>query len=603
MTYSFWQTGVPSTWEVALTTPEECNYFGIAAHTLHSNNAMAVLQAYIDAAWVTMPVLTAAGDAWRFDGDLLGERGAAPGTTAASLRRGVAADGAPILLDGVQESKFGHYSMSSEPATTNVFPENVRNGGDTDGDLTDFNPASDASYSTNRAVSGAGSILIDNSGAAAQLDTSAAAAAGSSDYTGSVKILLTEALTVDLTLIGTVAGVLATAQFTTLSVGSWHVLQLKGTTGASDSIYMVVEIDKGSAYADEFQLEKSAYAHTWVDGSRSAADLVYQSEIFQQFQNDITVNFWARVGTESMSFQDVFTVGTGTGVFGLYLQNGSFSDIGIATQDQDGNLDLDIANGVANWDGGWHMVTCVLKPETTGEDNRLIYFDGRLVYSDESPYFPDWQQSSLFLLGWGTAFYGLKGKNLMDDLVVMNRAATSTEILSWFNNDVSLSLTTAGLADHSDDRPIMGLTEAARSNRFRIRITGQTKPLVGVIYIGKALEMERAIYTGHTPIGLARKTVIRPNLSTGGQFLGRSLIRAGSSGSWSWKNLTAAWVREYLDAFLEAARTTPFFILWKPNRFPGEAGYCQTAGDQIPTNSGPKDKMSFTLTAEGLGVE
>lgn len=121
--------------------------------------------------------------------------------------------------------------------------------------------------------------------------------------------------------------------------------------------------------------------------------------------------------------------------------------------------------------------------------------------------------------------------------------------------------------------------------------------------MGKALEMERPIYGGHTPISLSRTTTIRGNRTEEGQFAGRSVIRRGAIGAWTWSHLTAAWVRRYLQPFIEEARTRPFFILWRPETFPDEAAYCWTEGDLSAQNMGLRDYMSFTLNARGLGHE
>jgi len=609
MTYSFWKTGVPSTWQVNLTgDAETCDYFGIAAHTLHSNNVLAVMQAYIDTEWVTMPVLQPIGDLWPFNSGLLGTRSAANRTTTAALRRGVARDGFDIVDEnGAAESKFGQYSLAVEPAVTNMFPENVRNAGDTNENEDGFAGTSNVAWTPVHFVSGGGCLKLNAGGGIATCDTDPVAISGSTDYSFSFKIFPeTDIGTLSVSVINDSAAAIESVTFNNVPAGKWSRLTIiDATTGGGDTtVFLRVRSSTGEvAYLDEFQMEQASYAHTWVDGTQAAADLAYQPEIIQQFQNDITVNCWLRVTTESVSLQDFFSVATVTGGFTLWIQNASTSDLVISTQDQDSNIDLDILAGKANWDGNWHMVTCTLKPEVTGAHNRFVYFDGRLVYSDESPYFPDWQKCSNIILGWGAGYLGLKGESLMDDLSIVNRAATSSEILGWYQSGVAMDEVTLGIESHDDDRPIMRLVEAATSSFFRVRLTGQTTPLVGVIYMGEALQMERGIYIGHTPIGFARKTVVRPNLSTGGQFLGRSIIRVGSSGSWLWKNLTASWVRKYLDPFLEAARTDPFFILWRPSKFPGEAGYCQTKGDQVPTNSGPRDKMSFDLNAEGLGVE
>jgi hypothetical protein len=616
LTYSFWSAALPATWQAVLDDAEVCNYFGIAAHTLWSNNAMAVMQAWIDSinrpgvpAWTTLPVLTTVGDVWRFDGDFYGMRGAAPGATIGSLRRGIAADGGPIrpyagsAYTGEQESKFGDWALTVEPNTTNLFPANVRDCGDTSGDLTGFNGASTAAYSTDRAVSGAGSMLVTLAGVRL-LQTDPVAVDASSDYSASFKFQGRDgAIDVTVKLYGDVSGLLGTTIFTAVPPGSWVWLQATETTGVGDTtLYITIELDDESGYVDELQLEKQSLATTWADDARTGADPAYPPEILQQSAGDMTINLWARSPSASASAAGYIEAADATPDNYLYLFKAAGSNlISFVTK---GNGNVDSLPGSAAFAGDWHMITVVVQPDVSGEDNKFIYVDGKLSNSVETTYLPDWSVITNFkvghVLGLGT---GDDGASLMDDLTILNRAATATEIKAWYESGEKMDLATAGLASYEDDRPIMQLVEETRANKFRIKVVGQTTPVLGVIYMGKALEMPRALYAGHTPIGLARDTVTRPNISERGQFLGRSIIRSGSRGSWAWDNLTPAWVRRYLDPFIVSARTFPFFIWWRPSTKPGEVGYCWTQQDLSATNNGTQALMSFSLEAEGLGNE
>lgn len=154
-----------------------------------------------------------------------------------------------------------------------------------------------------------------------------------------------------------------------------------------------------------------------------------------------------------------------------------------------------------------------------------------------------------------------------------------------------------------DNSPIMILFGLITTTQIRITLSGAIIPRIGVLYVGKVLDMQRGIYAGHTPITLSRKSVMRPNASERGQWLGRSIVRAGSSGSFEWQNLKAEWYRTYFDPFVEHARIKPFFIAWRPENFPKEIAYCWTSKDIAPSNSGRKDFMSVSFSAEGLAVE
>jgi len=155
----------------------------------------------------------------------------------------------------------------------------------------------------------------------------------------------------------------------------------------------------------------------------------------------------------------------------------------------------------------------------------------------------------------------------------------------------------------SDDSPILFIFDDQTATKYRIYLTGSTTPRVGVVYIGKLLEMQRSIYAGHTPITLTRRTEYKTNISENGQWLGRSIVRGGSNTSYSWSNLTPSWYRANFDPFVEAARTTPFFIAWNPSDYPDEVGYVWTTSDIEPANSGTRGFMDVSMKVEGLAVE
>ena len=140
---------------------------------------------------------------------------------------------------------------------------------------------------------------------------------------------------------------------------------------------------------------------------------------------------------------------------------------------------------------------------------------------------------------------------------------------------------------------------AVSVKRLRVTVTADGPQVVGVIYAGIALQMQRPIYKGHTPATLARVTEYQSNESEGGQWLGRNVIRQGLKIDFDWSNLSAAWVRQYFDPFARATRTTPFFVAWNPQEFPREVAYAWTTGDPKFDNRGPRDLMSVSLSAKG----
>jgi hypothetical protein len=155
----------------------------------------------------------------------------------------------------------------------------------------------------------------------------------------------------------------------------------------------------------------------------------------------------------------------------------------------------------------------------------------------------------------------------------------------------------------TDNSPIMFLFASVTAQYYRIEISGGAIPSVGVIYIGTVLEMLRPCYGGITPISLSRDSVIRPNRSEGGQWLGRSVIRSGSSMKVQYTNLENNWVRTTFKDFIEDAVIYPFFFAWRPDNYAEDVGYVWVADDIKPNNMGRNSLMQVGFDMSGLSSE
>jgi hypothetical protein len=123
---------------------------------------------------------------------------------------------------------------------------------------------------------------------------------------------------------------------------------------------------------------------------------------------------------------------------------------------------------------------------------------------------------------------------------------------------------------------------------------------IGVVDAGVYMEMQRPIFGGNSPINLSADTKYQSVKSESGNMLGRSITRQGLSSNFSWQNLDDTWVREIFKPFMIAARTTPFFIKWRPDYYSDEVAYGQTTNDIKPANQGGGTRLmnvSFTMDA------
>jgi hypothetical protein len=152
----------------------------------------------------------------------------------------------------------------------------------------------------------------------------------------------------------------------------------------------------------------------------------------------------------------------------------------------------------------------------------------------------------------------------------------------------------------SDDKAIMMLFVAVSARYFRLTFSSGTAPTVGVVYCGQVLEMDRPFYSGHTPAVLNRKTVIKPNKSVNGQWVGRSILRTGLEANYEWKNITISWYETNIEPFSLSARTLPFFMAWNADEHSDHIAYMWTSDDIAPSLTGVVDLVSFGFKAEGI---
>lgn len=123
---------------------------------------------------------------------------------------------------------------------------------------------------------------------------------------------------------------------------------------------------------------------------------------------------------------------------------------------------------------------------------------------------------------------------------------------------------------------------------------------IGVLSTGEYLQMLTNIYGGHSPQSLSQKTNYQSVMSDTGQFLGRNVTRKGTRTEFSWQHLDPDWYRENFQPFVQSAVTEPFFIQWRPDKYPDEVEYAHTTNDISPTNmGGASGLMAVTMSVRG----
>lgn len=155
--------------------------------------------------------------------------------------------------------------------------------------------------------------------------------------------------------------------------------------------------------------------------------------------------------------------------------------------------------------------------------------------------------------------------------------------------------------DETNSALMINFTSIANVAEVAITFNATTLGLeLGVIYSGQALEMQRPIYGGHSPIDLSAKTKYQSTMSDSGQFLGRNITRQGTATDFRWRHLTPDWYRSIFQSFVNSAKKTPFFIKWRPDTYEATS-YGYTEDDIEPTNMGGNKLMEVSFKMVGHG--
>jgi len=143
--------------------------------------------------------------------------------------------------------------------------------------------------------------------------------------------------------------------------------------------------------------------------------------------------------------------------------------------------------------------------------------------------------------------------------------------------------------------------DAAIYDRVKIVVNSVTDAEVGVVYLGKELEMMRPNYAGYSPLTLSSKDVYDPQMSDGGQFLGKQIVRKGFATQAAFRHLQYDWYEEFFQPFVESAKTRPYFWAWNLLEHPNEIGYGWTNQNIVPSLMGIRDwlEVSFDIDAHG----
>ena len=134
--------------------------------------------------------------------------------------------------------------------------------------------------------------------------------------------------------------------------------------------------------------------------------------------------------------------------------------------------------------------------------------------------------------------------------------------------------------------------------RYEVSVDGEAQ--IGIIRAGKALQMQRSIYSGHNVSLWNRVTEGQQAFSETGQWLGRTQKRLAYANSYEWEHITAPWYRDNFEPFAQTLPLKPFAIAGNPEAMPQDVAWGWAQGDVQPQNMGVRNFVTMGIQVTGF---
>lgn len=146
-------------------------------------------------------------------------------------------------------------------------------------------------------------------------------------------------------------------------------------------------------------------------------------------------------------------------------------------------------------------------------------------------------------------------------------------------------ITESGIS-FSSNKPIFKTFTSVSKRYWRIKLDGVISSL-GFVKFGVRLDLPAGMRPGFDLITESRNHKLVNQISEGGEFLNRSVIREGGKGKITLTLLTPAWIRSNWESLADAIELAPFAFQWDNTNYPGEAALCWTRNMPTPKYTHP----------------
>lgn len=148
----------------------------------------------------------------------------------------------------------------------------------------------------------------------------------------------------------------------------------------------------------------------------------------------------------------------------------------------------------------------------------------------------------------------------------------------------------------ADNSAIFGLLTPRSISKARIRITGITMPVIGVVYFGSVVEFpQKTAYAGAEFQDMVSEDY-RTNSSDTGHWLGRYVTRRGQPVSMSVNHLSEVWKSAVLDPLIADMRSRPVFIADRPGIFDKSVAFAYSTGPITPERTIARATVAYSVS-------
>jgi hypothetical protein len=105
---------------------------------------------------------------------------------------------------------------------------------------------------------------------------------------------------------------------------------------------------------------------------------------------------------------------------------------------------------------------------------------------------------------------------------------------------------------------------------------------IGILHLGKSIELPRGPAPGFTPPELAEVPMFVTNYTGNGNPAPRSVIRRAAELDIELDLVEDQWIRNYWYQFRRDAETNNFFFQWSPYYYPSHVAYCWIDHKGVP---------------------